>query len=127
MSFVIVIVIGLFSLSGWVLFVTFRRLSTGHAGLAWWLALGNLAVAGAVIGYWLAFDFEYDLSPNLRLVSFPIPVCIFHFEDGKWVDFPSPNWLAYPTAFTNVVAVTAFVVLPLLLASRFQKDCGERP
>jgi hypothetical protein len=114
-----VIVLALLLVSSWILFVTFRRLSTRRAGIAWWVAFCILVVVGVGIGYRLGFDFEYSLSPNLRVVSFPIPVCVFHFEDGQWVDFPSSDWFAYPAAFTNVIVVTAFAVLPLLLASLF--------
>ncbi len=114
------IVLALLLVSGWILFVTFWRLSTRHAGIAWWLAFCILVVVGVRVGYRLGFDFEYNISPNLRVVSFPIPVCTFHFEHGQWVDFPSPDWFAYPAVFTNLIVVTAFVVLPLLLASLFQ-------
>lgn len=112
-----VILLALLLVSGWVLFVTFRRLSTRHAGVAWWAALCVLIGIGVRIGYWIGFEFEYNVSSDLRVVSFPIPVCAFHFEDGQWVDFPSPNWFAYPAAFTNLIVMTAFAVLPLLLAS----------
>ena len=113
----IVIVLALLLVSGWILFVTFRRLSTRHARIAWWVEFCILLVVGVGIGYWLGFEFEYNVSRNLRVVSFPIPTCAFHCEQGKWVDFPSPDWFAYPAAFTNVIVVTAFAVLPLLLAS----------
>lgn len=115
-----VIVLALFVLGGWILFVTFWRFFTLHARTAWWLALCAFLIVGVMIGYRLGFEFEYNISRHLRVVSFPIPTCAFHFEHGKWVDFPSPDWFAYPAAFTNVVVVTAFVVLPLLLASMFR-------
>jgi hypothetical protein len=112
-----VVVLALLFVSGWILFVTFRRLSTRHAGIMWWVAFCILVVVGVGIGYRLGFQFEYNVSRNLRVVSFPIPTCAFHFEHGKWVDFPSPDWFAYPAAFTNVIVVTAFAALPLLVAS----------
>jgi len=121
-----VIVLALLLVSGWILFVTFRRLSARRAGIGWWLAFCVLVIVGVGIGYRLGFDFEYNVSPNLRVVSFPIPVCAFHFEQGQWVDFPSPDWFAYPAAFTNLVVVTAFAVLPLLLASLFQHRKSRR-
>lgn len=112
-----VIVIALLALGTWILIATFRRLFSHKVGIAWWVGFCGLVVFGAIIGHWLAFDFEYSVSPQLRVVSFPIPVCAFHLEHGQWVDFPSPNYFAYPAAFTNVVTVTAFAVLPLLVAS----------
>lgn len=115
-----VILLALLLVSGWILCVTFRRLSTYHAGIAWWMAFCILVVVGVGVGYRLGFEFEYNISQDLRVVSFPIPTCAFHFENGKWVDFPSPEWFAYPAAFTNVVVVTAFAALPLLLVSMFR-------
>ncbi|MCR4415030.1 MAG: hypothetical protein NUV77_21635 [Thermoguttaceae bacterium] len=117
----VIVILALLLVSGWILFVTFRRLCARRAGIGWWLSFCILVVIGATIGYRLAFDFEYNVSPNLRVVSFPVPVCAFHFEHGHWVDFPSPNWFAYPAAFTNVIVATAFAVLPLLVASLFQQ------
>ena len=77
-----VIVLALLLVSGSILFVTFRRLSARRAGIARWLAFCVLVVVGVGIGYRLGFDFEYNVSPNLRVVGFPIPVCAFHFEHG---------------------------------------------
>ncbi len=126
------ILIALLALSGWILFAAFQRLSSHGAGITWWMLFCSLIVFGVVIGHRLAFDFEYNVSPNLRIVSFPIPVCAFHLERGDWVGFPSPNYIAYPALFTNVVAVTAFAVLPLLVASlllhrKGTQKAAERP
>lgn len=123
----VIIVLALFLMGGGVLFVMFRRLFALQAGIGWWLTFCILLVVGLGIGYRLAFDFEYSISPELRLFGFPIPVCAFHFEDGHWVDFPSPNWFAYPAAFTNVIVVTAIAVLPLLLASLFRHEKPRVP
>jgi hypothetical protein len=112
-----VVVIALLSLSSWILITTFRRLYSKPVGIVWWLVFCGLAVSGVVIGYYMAFDFEYKVSAHMQFVSFPIPVCFFHFENGQWVDFPTPDFFAYPAAFTNVVTVTAFAVLPVLVAS----------
>ena len=123
-----VILIGLLLLSGWILFVTSSRLFTRHAGIAWWLVFGSLIILGMAIGCRLSYEFEYNVSQDLRVLGFPIPLCAFQLEDGMWVDFPSPDWFAYPAAFTNVVVVTAFAVLPALLASMFghRKASGTR-
>jgi hypothetical protein len=120
-----VIVIAVLFLGGWILLATFRRFSSHHVGIAWWLVFCGVAAFGVAIGYRLAFDFEYNVSPHLRVASFPIPVSAFHFEHGQWVDFPSPDVFAYSAAFTNVIAVTAFVVLPLLLVSMFCHRNGK--
>ncbi len=119
-----VVIVGVFALSSWILFATLRRLVSQHVGIRYWLTFGGLVAIGVAAGYWLAFHFEYAVSTQARLGSFPIPVCVFHLEYGQWVDFPSPEFFAYPAAFTNVVAVTAFAVLPMLAVSmlRYQRD-----
>src|ERR1039457_2699178 len=111
------IIIALLALSSWMLFATVERLRQRHASQAWWLAFYGFAIVGAVLGYWLAFHFEYQASSQLRFFSFPIPVNFFHLEDGQWVDFPTPLVFGYPAMFTNIVAITAFAVLPVLVAS----------
>ncbi len=111
------IVIALLALSSWGVFATFRRLRRAHASRAWWFAFGVLAVAGLVAGYWLAFSFEYHVSPRMRYVSFPMPLAFFHLEDGQWVDFVTPPYVMYPGLLANVVAIVAVALLPLLLAS----------
>lgn len=113
------IVITLLALSSWMLFVTFRRLRRRHASQVWWLAFWGLAMVGVALGYWLAFHFEYQVSSRMRLLSFPIPVVFFHFEDGQWVDFPTELAFGYPALFTNIVTVTAFGVLPVQVESLF--------
>ena len=111
------IVIALFALSSWGVFATFRRLRRTHATRAWWFAFASLAVVGLAAGCFLAFSFEYQLSPRMRYVSFPMPLAFFHLEDGQWMDFVTPGYIMYPGLITNVIAVVAMALLPLLLAS----------
>src|SRR6266571_4465962 len=102
----LVIVIAVFPLSCALLFVTFRRLRRCRATPAWWLCFGVLAVVGAGLGYWLAFHVDYQTSPTIRFISFPIPLSFLHLEDGQWVDFPTPEFVMYPGLATNMLAVT---------------------
>jgi len=114
------IIIAVLVLSCWLLVATFRRLRRRHAGRSWWFAFGGLVITGVALGYWLAFYAEYQVSPTFRFFSFPIPLCFFHLENGQWVDFPTPEFVRYPGIATNIVAVTALVVLPVLVASLFR-------
>jgi hypothetical protein len=111
------IVIALLALSSWGVFATFQRLHRTHASGAWWFAFGVLAVIGLAAGCWLAFGFEYHVSPRMRYVSFPMPLAFFHLEDGRWVDFVTPPHVMYLGMVANVVAIVAVALLPLLLAS----------
>jgi hypothetical protein len=111
------IVIALFGLSSWGVFATFWRLRRTHASRVWWAAFALLAVIGLATGCWLAFSFEYQVSPRMRFVSFPMPLAFFHLEDGRWVDFVTPPYVMYPGLVANVITVVAVALLPLLLAS----------
>jgi hypothetical protein len=113
----LLIVIIVFALGCWTLFATFRRLRRFHAGCAWWSTYICLALSGVILGYWLAFQFEYQVSPEFRFASFPIPLCFFHLENGQWVDFITPEIVMYPGLLANIVAITAIVVLPIMIAS----------
>jgi hypothetical protein len=113
----ILFVIALLALSIWMLVGTFRRLRSRHVGRGWWSAFGFLVIVGVTAGYWLAFHFEYQVSSKMRFASFPMPLSFFHFEDGHWIDFPTPQFVMYPGLAANVIAITALAVLPVLLAS----------
>ncbi|MCW5557866.1 MAG: hypothetical protein KIT22_08550 [Verrucomicrobiae bacterium] len=120
------IAIFLLVVSSWGVLGTFQRLRRTHAGRAWWVAFAALTVVGVVAGSWLALRFEYQVSPQMRYVSFPMPLAFFHLEDGHWVDFVTPPHVLYPGLVANILAVIAALLLPLLLASvllhRRQKD-----
>lgn len=114
------------SISSWLLYATFRRLRRYHANSRWWFAFTAFLLVGAVVGYWLAFRFEYQVSPGTRFCSFPIPVDFFHLEDGQWVDFPTSALFGYPAMITNVVTATAVAVLPVFAVSLCcHRECGE--
>ncbi len=113
----VLIVILILTLSSALLVTTFRRLRRRHVGRVWWLAFGSLTVVGAVLGSWLAFNFEYQISTTLRFASFPVLLCCFKLEDGHWTDFPAPPFVMYPGLMANILAVTAIAVLPVLGAS----------
>ena len=83
----------------------------------WWFTFAILAAAGLAAGLWLAFSFEYQVSPRMRYVSFQIPLAFFHLEDGRWVDFVTPPYVLYPGLVAYVGAVIALALLPLLVAS----------
>jgi heme A synthase len=113
----ILFVIALLVLSFWMLVGTFKRLRGRQASRAWWAAFGCLVIIGLVLGYWFSFHFEYHITPSMRVVSFPMPLSFFHFENGHWVDFPTPEFVMYPGLAANVIASTALAVLPVLIAS----------
>lgn len=111
------IVVALFAVSSWAVFATVRRLRRTKASQVWWFAFASLVLIGLVAGCWLAFSFEYQVSPRMRYSSFPMPLAFFHLEDGRWVDFVTPPHVMYPGLVANVIAVVAMALLPLSLTS----------
>jgi heme A synthase len=111
------LVIAVIALSGWIFTATSRRLQRTRAGRNWWVAFAALTIAGFAVGCWLAFRFEYQVSPRMRVFSFPIPLAFFHLENGHWVDFVTPPYVMYPGVLANVLSIVAMALLPLWLAS----------
>ena len=110
------IVITFLALSSWTIISLFKRLSRQRVSKAWWIAFGVLFAAGVALGIWCAFFCEYRASARLRVQSFPIPVDLFHLEDGNWVDFPVPKFQGCLAFIANVIAIIALAELPLWFA-----------
>ncbi len=113
----IFIVIIFLALSCWELVALLQRLRLQRATPGLWIAFGVLVACGLAVGIWCAFHVEYHLGSRFRFGGFPIPVVIFHLEDGRWIDFPVPEFQAWAAAFTNVITMTALATLPLWLVS----------
>jgi hypothetical protein len=96
---------------------TVRRLRRIRSGWAWWSGFAVLTGSGLAAGKWLAFDFEYQVSPRIRFASFPIPLALFHLENGQWVDYITPPPIMYSGLVANVLAPVGVALLPLLLLS----------
>jgi hypothetical protein len=105
-------------LSLWALVALLRRLREQRVSARWWAALACLVLCGIGLGVWCAFYCEYQVGARLRFGSFPVPVVVFHLEQGSWVDFPLQKFAAWPVAFTNIITITALATLPLWLVSR---------
>src|SRR4051794_19721681 len=74
--------------------VIVRMLRQRGAGVGWWSALSAAWLAGAALGVWGGFFFEYQPSPRLRVFGAPVPAAFFHWEgppgEEQWVDFVTP-------------------------------------
>ena len=118
----LLIVIIVFALNLWSLIALFRRLRRVHAGSGVWLAFAVLIVGGAAVGFWCSFHDEYYAREDFRIASFPIPIVCFRLEEGNWVDYPVPEYRVWPTAITNILAITALAVAPLWLFSKQRRS-----
>ncbi len=81
-----------------------------------WLGTGlALFGIGTVAGLYCAFLLEYQVSPTLRFVGFPIPVAIFHLESGRWIDYVHHGPVALLICAMNVISVAVALPLPVAL------------
>jgi len=116
MGFIIVMIV--LALSAWAMLATVYHLRQTKAGRAWWIAFALLLAVGCGAGAWFALSFQYQISPETRYASFPVPLAFFRLEEGRWVDFITPPHVMYPGLVANVASFAALALLPLLLASR---------
>src|SRR4051794_14848749 len=95
--------------------VAVRSLLARRAGAPWWGVMAAAWVAGAVLGVWSGFYFEYRPEPKLRIFGAPIPAAFFHLEgppgQEQWVDFITPAPLLF--AGSNVVILALLAACPV--------------
>jgi hypothetical protein len=89
--------------------VTVRSLRRRQAGAGWWVALAIAWLAGAAVGLWGGFFFEYQPSPRLRVFGAPVPAAFFHWEgppgEEQWVDFITPAPLLFAGSNVPIMAL----------------------
>ena len=90
----------------------FRR---RRAGRGWWCLLAVAWLAGAGLGVWGGFFFEYRPTPVLRVFGAPVPGAFLHWEgppgEEQWVDFITPAPLLF--AGSNIVILGLLAGIPV--------------
>jgi amino acid transporter len=119
------IAIGLILLSAWVVYRSVRSFRARSARRGWWALLALLLVAGASLGVWLAFFFEYQPSHRMRVMSFPLPIAFFVWEEDRWTDFVTPDYYVYPALAANVCTTIGACIAPLLAVFAFLHRRGR--
>ena len=118
---IVPVLIALLAYGNYVVLQVFCRRS---AGGAWWIVWTCACLAGAGLGYWSGFYFEYQLSPSLRVCGFPVPGAFFHWEgplgEERWIDFITPAPVLYSGSNVPLLGLLAgqVVGLPFWLWSR---------
>jgi hypothetical protein len=113
------IAISLISLNAWTVYRAARLFRARSACRGWWALFALLFVAGASLGIWLAFFFEYQPSHRMRVFGFPLPIAFFVWEDDRWTDFVTPYYYAYPAVAANVSTMICACIAPLLSVFAF--------
>ena len=92
-----------------------RMLRQRQVGAGWWAALSAAWLAGAALGVWSGFFFEYRPSVRLRVLGAPVPAAFLHWEgppgEEQWVDFITPAPLLF--AASNVVILAFLAGCPV--------------
>jgi len=95
--------------------VIVRRFRGRDVHLIWWGALSATWVAGAALGVWSGFFFEYQPSPRLRVVGAPMPGAFFHLEgppgEEQWIGFITPDPLLF--AGSNIIILALLAACPV--------------
>lgn len=122
------IAIGLIFLSAWVVYRAVRLFRARSARRGWWALLAALFFTGASLGVWFAFFFEYQPSHRIRVVSFPLPIVFFVWEEDRWTDFVTPGYYVYPALAANVCTTIGVCIAPLLAVFMFlhRREKDER-
>ena len=84
------------------------------AALFWRIGFILFLLAGTALGIKLAFFFEYRASDRMRVVSFPLPIVFFVWEEDRWTDFVTPEYYLYPAVTANVCVTAAASTAPLV-------------
>jgi hypothetical protein len=83
---------------------------------AWRAATALLLSAGVAVGVWCAFFWRYAWSEELEVLGFPIPLLVFQWEGGRWVDYVGNPILGFVSLFLVASAFLLPVSLGLVLA-----------
>jgi hypothetical protein len=108
----------LIALLGWANAAIVRLFQRWHAGPVWWAALLIAWLAGALLGVWSGFFFEYQPSPRLRVAGAPVPGAFFHWEgppgEEQWSDYITPAPLLF--AGSNILILAMLAAVPVGVA-----------
>jgi hypothetical protein len=122
----IVLLVALLVCINVALISAFRRRLPGPP---WWRALVAAWMAGAGLGVWSGFFFEYRPDPRLRILGAPIPAICFQWEgpsgEERWVDYVTPDPLLF--AGSNVVILALLAGCLVGLAYWFQRQFLATP
>ncbi len=102
-------------MGGFVFWTTCRRLVKLRVNWRWWLTGAVLSSVGLILGIQYGLS-EYQASPTFGFVGIPIPLVIFHLEDGQWIDFVHAAPVTLLGMSANVLSWIVVTISPLTFA-----------
>lgn len=109
--------LGLFFLLGCFLLLFFMRqwLRRQKASAGVQGAFSLIVIFGSLLGVGLSLRLNYPVSPTLRFAGAPLPLVIFQWENGQWVDYPHPRPVMAVLLMANAAVCSAALAGPLML------------
>jgi hypothetical protein len=95
---------------------TLRSIRHQQHPRVWIVATSLLLIAGVATGFWCGFFLRYAWAENKEALGFPIPILIFQWEDGRWVDYVGNPFLAFVSLFLVASAFLLPISFGVLLA-----------
>jgi hypothetical protein len=85
---------------------------------SFWLQALTLAclIVGTGVGCWSSFIYRYPYGEQREAIGFPLPVMIFEWEDGHWVDYVGNPLIALAGVFLVVSAFLFPIGVGVLIA-----------
>jgi hypothetical protein len=100
-----------------ILWFATKYLFVHGAGIVAWIAVVLAAVFGLVVGWWLGFEFSYNLSSEIIVTGAPVAgnfLVLEKYPDGteQWMNFtvPEPLFVAIANA-AFVLTIPVGIVL----------------
>ena len=111
-----VIILPVLAFDVWLLATTGKKQFKIWTQARAWPRLAGAVALGVALGVWLARFVEYKWGAGMRVIGFPVPVCFFHLEDGRWVDYLPPAPARYMGWAVNLLSGLAAPFLPFKAA-----------
>lgn len=113
----LLLLIALAPIACWSISAALRLVIARVRTFAQYVLLGLALAAGLPYSYYVATEMRISVTPYLLVQGFPLPLAVFHLEQGVWIDYVHQPIPAYATLAVNMLCVMAITLLPINIAS----------
>jgi hypothetical protein len=100
--------------------ITLAAVLNARRPVPWMILTTVCLMAGIGIGYWSSFQYRYAWGKD-EVLGFPIPVIIFQWENGAWVDYVGNPFFAFVGWFLVASAFLLPITFSLLLVWSYRR------